>query len=79
MAQRPKKPTGFEQMYPHIARWVTSHGWIEIGADHYSQSLLRAFDEGGTVWESSDDEATLDEVLQTLESVLAERMKEYYA
>lgn len=39
----PKKPTGFEQMYPHIARWVTSYGWIEIGADLYSRSLVRAF------------------------------------
>jgi hypothetical protein len=52
MPQRPKKPTGFEQMYPNIARWVTSYGWIEIGADLYSRSLVRTFDEGSTVWES---------------------------
>ena len=79
MPQRPKKPTGFEHMYPHIARWVQSYGWIEIGADHYSRSLVRAFDEGGTVWESKDDDTTLDAVLQALDTFLAVRMKEYYA
>ncbi len=66
-------------MYPNITRWVTSYGWIEIGADLYSHSLVRAFDEGSTVWESKNDDATLDAVLQTLDAVLAQRMKEYYA
>lgn len=79
MPQRPTKPTGFEQMYPHIARWVTSYGWIEIGADLYSRSLVRAYDEGSTVWESKDDDTTLDAVLQALDTFLAVRMKEYYA
>jgi len=21
----------FERLYPHIARWVQAHGWIELG------------------------------------------------
>ncbi len=71
--------SGFEQLYPNIAHWVKSYGWIEIGGDLYSQSLVRAFDEGSTVWESKDDDATLDEVLHALESFLAQRMNEYYA
>lgn len=75
----PAGATGFEQLYPHIARWVKSYGWIEIGADLYSRSLVRAFDEGSTVWESKEDNATLDEVLQTLDAILAQRMKEFYA
>jgi hypothetical protein len=33
----PQGATGFEQMYPNIARWVQSYGWIEMGADHYSR------------------------------------------
>jgi len=33
MPQRGKKSTGFEQMYPNIAKWVNSYGWIEIGDD----------------------------------------------
>ncbi len=71
--------SGFEQTYPNIARWVQSYGWIEIGSDHYSQSLVRALDEGGMVWESKDDDSTLDETLNALESFLAQSMKQYYA
>jgi hypothetical protein len=33
---------------------------------------VRALDEGGLVWESSDDYETLDEALQALEIELAE-------
>jgi hypothetical protein len=73
------RATGFEQIYPNIARWVKSYGWIEIGSDLYSQSLLRAYDEGSTVWESREDDTSLNEVLRTLDSVLAQRMKEFYA
>ena len=75
----PQGASGFEHMYPNIARWVQSYGWIEMGADHYSRSLVRALDEGGMVWESQEDATTLDEVLQTLDVFLAQRMQEYYA
>jgi hypothetical protein len=37
----------FEARYPNITRWVESRGWIEIGKAEYSESLIRAFDEGG--------------------------------
>ena len=43
----PQGATGFEQMYPNIARWVQSYGWIEIGDDGQSPSFIRALDEGG--------------------------------
>ena len=66
--------TGFEQTYPNIARWVKSYGWIEIGGDLYSQSLIRALDEGGMVWESKDNDATLAETLNALESLRDERI-----
>jgi hypothetical protein len=75
----PVGSTGFTHLYPHIARWVQSYGWIEIGADHYSCSLVRALDAGGLVWESRDDDAMLDDTLQALDAFLAQRMKEYYA
>jgi len=62
----------FEEAYPNIARWVTTYGWIEIGQDDYSRSFVRALDEGGMVWEGSDDYETLDEAMQALEAGLAE-------
>jgi hypothetical protein len=68
-----EKPTRFEQMYPNIAEWVNSYGWIEIGDDGQSSSFVRALNEGGLVWEDNDDDATLDEVLEVLDSFLLSR------
>jgi len=62
----------FSKVYPNIAHWVTTQGWIEIGEEEYSDSLVRALDEGGLVWESSDEHQTVDEALQALEIALAE-------
>jgi len=67
----------FSKAYPNIAHWVNTQGWIEIGQDEYSSSLVRALDEGGLVWESSDDHTTVDEALQALEEDLAVWMREY--
>ena len=61
-----------EEAYPNITRWVEAYGWIEIGQDEYSTSLVRALDEGGMVWEGGDDYETLDEAMQELEAGLAE-------
>ena len=62
----------FSKAYPNIAHWVNTLGRIEIGQDEFSSSLVRALDEGGLVWESSDDHETVDEALQALEIELAE-------
>jgi hypothetical protein len=66
----------FEESYPNIARWVKSHGWIELGPDEYSPSLVRALDEGGMVWEGTANYGTLDEAFDALETALAEWMKQ---
>ncbi len=73
----PQTPNGFEQMYPNISEWVNSYGWIEIGDDGQSSSFVRVLNEGGMVWESDDDDATLDEVLNALDAFLAEQMSQY--
>ncbi len=73
----PQTPNGFEQMYPNISQWVSSYGWIEIGDDGQSTSYIRALNEGGMVWESDEDDTTLDEVLLSLESFLEEQMNQY--
>ena len=79
MPRRSTQLPGFVQLYPHIARWVQSYGWIEIGADPYRHSLVRALDEGGLVWESRENDATSDEALYALDAFLAARMQEDYA
>ncbi len=63
----------FEQTYPSIAKWVKSYGWIEVGqVDWYRESLVRALDEGGIVWEGKLEYATLDDLWRDLEAGLAE-------
>jgi hypothetical protein len=37
----------FEYLYPHIARWVQAHDYIEIGYDDYSRSFVRALESVG--------------------------------
>ncbi len=66
----------FEETYPHIAQWVKTWGWIEIGDDTMAGSFLRALDEGGLVWESDRTYPTLDDALHDLETFLTAWMDE---
>jgi len=66
----------FEQLYPAIAQWVESCGWIEMGQDNYSRSMVRALDIGGMIWEGKTKYASLDELLRDLESGLATWLEE---
>jgi hypothetical protein len=50
-----------EQIYPHLARWVKDHGFVEIGYDDYSRSFVRALDIGGMVWEGATRYLILDD------------------
>ncbi len=70
--------SSFEKSYPNITSWVTSQGWIELGQDAYSSSLVRALDEGGMVWEGSAHYGTLDEAFDALETALAEWSEKNY-
>ena len=72
-----KRLSRFEQAYPRIARWVMSHGWIEIGQDGGSRSFARAIDVGGLVWEGDSRYQSVDDALQALETGLAEWMRQH--
>jgi hypothetical protein len=60
----------FFKIYPVINRWINEQGWIEIGQNENSQSLVRAIDDGGLVWESDDMHISIDLALQDLEIFL---------
>jgi hypothetical protein len=66
----------FEITYPNITHWVEIHGWIEIGADEYSTSLVRVLDGGGMIWESEDDYDSLDAALQAVDAAIAKWLAE---
>jgi hypothetical protein len=76
MAGQNKTTSPFEQTYPNVSEWVKGHGWIEIGYDEYSRAFVRAFDIGGTVWESDEDYPSLDMAFQALEDALTKWMEE---
>ncbi len=59
-----------DQAYPHIARWVKTQGWVEIGPDAYRSSFIRVLDEGGMVWEGTADYPTLDDAFRALDAAL---------
>lgn len=67
----------FEKTYPNIAQWVEIQGWIEIGQDHDSSSLVRCLDPGGLVWESQDEHHTIEAALNALENALEQLLEEY--
>ncbi len=60
-----------------ITRWITEQGWIEIGQDENSESLVRAIDPGGLVWESSEKHTSIDDALLALEKYLEKWFEEH--
>src|SRR4051812_14984801 len=62
----------FDEMFPTIARWISQEeGWVELGADHHSRSLVRALYGGGMAWEGTDEYGSLDEALRAMEEGIA--------
>ena len=59
-------------MFPAIAKWVRRGGWIEIGDQVGFGFVVRAFDEGGLVFEDAEAR-TLDEGMTALERGIAEQ------
>jgi len=60
----------FAAQYPNLVFWVKG-GWVEIARNDYSQSCVRALDDGGLVWEGEADYSSFYEALQALEAGIA--------
>ena len=67
---RETTPDDFIRKYPNIAGWVKG-GWIEIGRDGYSSSMIRVLDEGGLVWEGGTRHKSIDKILQEADDAIA--------
>jgi hypothetical protein len=68
---RKSEPDRFTEKYPNITGWIKS-GWIEIGRNGYSTSIIRVLDEGGLVWEGGTRHRSMDEILQEAENAIAD-------
>ncbi len=69
---RKAEPDTFAEKYPNIAAWIKD-GWIEIGRDGHSTSIIRVLDEGGLVWEGGTRHRSVDKILQEAEDAIADR------
>jgi hypothetical protein len=68
----PQRP-GMAARFPNIARWVSDLGsFIEVGYDYNTSTFVRAIDEGGMVWGGGDAAQSLDELLEALDSGIAQ-------
>ncbi len=63
------------ERYPNLAAWVFGGGWVEIGRD-YGDSMARALDEGGQIWEGKRTYRSLEEILKALDKGIADWLKE---
>ncbi len=67
---RKGEPDSFTEKYPNIADWVKD-GWIEIGRDGHSTSIIRVLDEGGLIWEGGTRHKSMDKILQEAEDAIS--------
>lgn len=70
IAKAEAAPDDFTKRYPNIAGWIKD-GWIEIGHDGQSTSIIRVLDEGGLVWEGGTRHKSMDDVLQEADEAIA--------
>ena len=66
----------FDEHYPNIAWWAQGGGWIALGYDHYSRSLIRVIDIGGMLWEGKEEYKTVAEAMDEAEAFLAKWAEE---
>lgn len=47
-----------KEQFPNIDRFLNERGWIEIGENDMTSALVRAYDEGGTIYEGKSSYPT---------------------
>lgn len=62
------KSKTFDEQYPTIHRFVEEIGWIEMGWHEVVPSFVRAYDEGGTVYEGKPSYPSMEAAFQDLEA-----------
>jgi hypothetical protein len=61
----------FARAYPHLTRWATTMGWIELGDDGMQRSRVRVLDEGGLIWAGGEASAPIDDLLRAADAAVA--------
>jgi hypothetical protein len=62
--------------YPHLWRWLSEFGTVEVGSCHQTRSFIRVLDEGGLIWKGRRSYRSLDAALADAEAGVSRWMKE---
>ena len=68
----------FEEAYPALQQWVTSHGWIEVGLIEEFSSMIQVLNEGGLIWEGEASYPSLDVAFKAADEAIARWLEEEY-
>lgn len=68
----------FQDLFPHLHRWVELDGKVEIGYDvmGYTSSLAMCHDEGGTVYMSPSEVTDIQQALELADAAIREWIEE---
>lgn len=69
------KPSG-SASYPHLWRWVTEFGTVEVGHCGQTRSFIRVLDEGGMVWKGRQSYRSLEAAMADAEAGATRWMKD---
>jgi hypothetical protein len=71
-----KGQCSFSASHPHLWRWVSEFGTVEIGHCPETRSFIRVLDEGGMVWKGRRSYRTLDAALAEAEAGVGRWMRD---
>lgn len=66
----------FDDLYPNLTWWADGGGWIELGRDDFSRSMIRVLDIGGLLWEGKENYDTVAAALAEAEAFVAQWREE---
>lgn len=66
----------FDDLYPNVAWWAGGGGWVELGQDDFSRSMIRVLDIGGLLWEGEEEYETVAAALAEAEVFIAQWREE---
>lgn len=71
----------FDDRYPNIDWWTQSgRGWIELGRDEYSSSMIRVLDIGGMLGGGGDEYDSITEAMKGADEFIGQwRIENGYA
>jgi hypothetical protein len=70
------KADSISETHPCVARWLETHGTIELGWCSQTKSFVRIFDEGGLIWKSGRSCRSLDVALRDCETAIGRWLRD---